>query len=287
MPEINTVVIPVAGFGTRFLPATKATPKEMFPIIDKPLIQYAVEEACDAGVKDFVFVTNPNKGPIETHFQVLEELEKQLIANGKEHYLESLISLRAKITIDSVIQEKPLGLGHAILCAKKNVGNNDFAVILPDDLIATNNSNCLQQMMNIYNEKKCGVVAVEPVADADTEKYGIVRIESGSVKSAKIKGIIEKPKAQDAPSRLGVVGRYILPGDIFGVLESTQKGSGGEIQLTDAIASMLQTHEFVAYQFDGTRYDCGTKLGYLQANVEYGCLNMGCSSKCSFSMLFL
>lgn len=263
-------VIPVAGFGTRFLPATKTTPKEMFPILDKPLIQYTVEEACDAGIKEFVFVTNPDKGPIETHFQVAEELEKQLIENGKQHYLEPLISLRNKIKINSVMQKNPLGLGHAILCAKKIVGNNDFAVILPDDLIATNNGNCLQQMMTIYNEKKCGIIAVEPVADADTEKYGIVRIEAGTVKSGRIKGIIEKPKPQDASSRLGVVGRYILPGDIFRVLESTQKGSGGEIQLTDAIASMLQSHVFVAYQFDGIRYNCGSKLGYLQANVEYG-----------------
>jgi len=205
MPRINTAVIPVAGFGTRFLPATKAIPKEMFPIVDKPLIQYAVEEAFNAGINEFIFITNPNKGPIETHFQVAEELEKQLVNNGKEHYLESLISLCSKIKIDSVIQQKSLGLGHAIFCARELVGDSDFAVILPDDLIATNNNNCLQQMMNIYNEKKCGVVAVEPVADADTEKYGIVRIESGAVKSGKIKGIIEKTKTSrcTVPFRCG------------------------------------------------------------------------------------
>jgi len=160
---INKIVIPVAGIGTRFLPATKIIPKEMLPIVDKPLIQYAVEEAYNAGINEFVFVTNTNKDSIEKHFQVAEELDKLLIATDKEHYLESLNLLCKKIKIHSVIQTKQLGLGHAILCANAVIGNNDFAVILPDDLIATNNSNCLQQMMNIYNEKKCGVVAVEPV----------------------------------------------------------------------------------------------------------------------------
>ena len=263
-------VIPVAGFGTRFLPATRSIPKELFPIVDKPIIQYSVEEAYEAGIKEFILVNSPNKGSVDAHFKVAEELEKYLNESGKEHYLQSLVSLREQIKLDTVTQEKPLGLGHAILRAKNLVGNNDFAVILPDDLIATNNSNCLQQMMEVYNENRCGIIAVEPVADADTEKYGIVRIESGTVKTSRIKGIIEKPKTKDAPSRLGVVGRYILPAAIFDSLESTSKGSGNEIQLTDAIANLLSSHEFIAYQFDGTRYDCGSKLGYLQANVEFG-----------------
>jgi len=268
--KILKAVLPVAGLGTRFLPATKVIPKEMLPIVDKPLIQYAVEEAVAAGITEFIFITSPHKSLIETHFQEAFNLEKNLIENDKEHYLEPLSSLIKRIKINPVIQEKPLGLGHAILCAKDLVGDNDFAIILPDDLIATKNQNCLKQMLDIYKENQSAVIAVEPVQDSETEKYGIVSIESGSVKTGRIKKIIEKPKPQDAPSRLGVVGRYILPGKIFKVLETTPKGSGGEIQLTDAISAMLQNHEFIAYQFDGIRYDCGSKLGYLQANVEYG-----------------
>ena len=268
--KILKAVLPVAGLGTRFLPATKVIPKEMLPIVDKPLIQYAVEEAIVAGITEFIFIASPYKNLIEAHFQEAFNLEKNLIENDKEHYLEPLSSLIKRIKINSVIQEEPLGLGHAILCAKKLVGDNDFAIILPDDLIATKNSNCLKQMLDIYKENQSAVIAVEPVQDSETEKYGIVSIESGAVKTGRIKKIVEKPKPQDAPSRLGVVGRYILPGKIFNVLEKTPKGSGGEIQLTDAISAMLKKHEFIAYQFDGIRYDCGSKLGYLQANIEYG-----------------
>lgn len=267
---ICKVVIPVAGLGTRFLPVTKAIPKEMLPIVDKPLIQYAVEEAVDAGITEFVFITNSNKLSIEKHFQEAFDLEKILIETGKEHYLELLSSLIEKIKINSVIQEKPLGLGHAVLCAKDIIGDNNFVVILPDDLILTKHSNCLQQMLDIYNKSGSAVVAVEQVQDSETEKYGIVSIEPVNVKTGRIKKIIEKPKLQDAPSRFGVVGRYILPGEIFTVLEKIQKGSGGEIQLTDAISELLQKQEFIACQFDGIRYDCGSMLGYLQANVDYG-----------------
>jgi len=264
----------VAGLGTRFLPATKVTPKEMLPIVDKPLIQYAVEEALNAGVCDFILVTRHNKASIHDHFKIAGELEQELKDKGKTDLLNSIKSLRRDdITWTSVYQEKPLGLGHAVLCAREAVGNEPFAVILPDDLIDDGQRGCLQQMIEIYERYQCGVIAVEAVPPDQTDKYGIVSVEALESSVSRITGIVEKPKPEKAPSTLAVVGRYILPSAIFGLLEQVRKGAGGEIQLTDAIAMLLEHAQVLAYAFAGKRYDCGSKLGYLQANVEYGLKN--------------
>ena len=269
--KIRKAVLPVAGLGTRFLPATKAIPKEMLPIVDKPLIQYAVEEAVDAGIKEFILVTRRDKGSIEDHFKRADELEQELEAKGKLNLLDSINSLlRDDISWTSVFQTKPLGLGHAILCARDVVGHEPFAVILPDDLIDNNDQGCLKQMTNIFDRYQCGVIAVENVPASETDRYGIVNTKLFDASIHKITGIVEKPKPEAALSTLAVVGRYILPPAIFTMLEKIGKGAGGEIQLTDAIAMLLEQEQVLAFEFEGKRYDCGSKLGYLQANVEYG-----------------
>ena len=262
--KVNTAVFPVAGRGTRFLPATKAIPKEMLPIVDKPLIQYAVEEAVAAGATRLVFITHRSKGAIERHFQTNYELESILKDSGKEALLELLHeTVPPGVRFYYVEQGEPLGLGHAVLCAKEVVGNEPFFVHLPDDLIRSDRG-CLSELSEIYEETGASVIAVEPVPQERTSSYGIVDIDERSV----LKQIVEKPDPQQAPSNLAVVGRYLLTPDIFDLLERTQRGAGGEIQLTDAIAELLPTQDVTACRFSGIRYDCGNKYGYVTANLD-------------------
>jgi len=268
--KVTKAVFPVAGLGTRFLPATKASPKEMLPIVDKPLIQYAVEEAVDAGITELVFVTGRNKNSITDHFDKAYELENELSGRGKTDLLKIVQNIvPPHITCVYIRQAEALGLGHAVLCAKQVVGMEPFAVLLADDLMR-GTPGVVKQMVDVFNKQKLSLIGVEPVLPEDTSKYGIVdaAVDNGDV--FKIKGIVEKPDPGDAPSNMGVIGRYILTPRIFGLLESITPGAGGEIQLTDAIASMLDYEVVQAYRFKGKRYDCGSKLGYLQATVEYG-----------------
>ncbi|MDO4227813.1 UTP--glucose-1-phosphate uridylyltransferase GalU [Neisseria sp.] len=269
MKPIKKAVFPVAGMGTRFLPATKASPKEMLPIVDKPLIQYAVEEAVAAGCTEMVFVTGRNKRSIEDHFDKAYELETELEQRNKDKLLEHVKDiLPPEITCLYIRQAEALGLGHAVLCARAAVGDNPFAVILADDLIDAPQG-ALKQMVDIYNQTGNSVLGVETVDPSQTGSYGIVEVEN--LKSYKrITNIVEKPKPEEAPSNLAVVGRYILTPRIFDLLTNLPRGAGNEIQLTDGIARLLD-HEFVlAHAFEGTRYDCGSKLGYLEATVAYG-----------------
>lgn len=267
---IRTAVFPVAGRGTRFLPATKASPKEMLPVVDKPLIQYAVEEALAAGARRLVFITGAAKRAIEDHFDSDPELENLLEAQGKSDLLDTLRSvLPSYASCIYIRQPAPLGLGHAVLCAQPAVGNEPFFVHLADDLIRGNSKSCLEQMADVYDTKRASVVGVEVVPKRDTEKYGIVEVEADKSATSRVRSIVEKPKPEVAPSTLGVVGRYVLTASIFEHLERIGKGSGGEIQLTDGIAALMREEAVYAYRFSGKRYDCGSKLGYLQATVEY------------------
>lgn len=268
--RVKKAVFPVAGMGTRFLPATKANPKEMLPIVDKPLIQYAAEEAITAGIDELIFVTSSSKRAIEDHFDKNYEMETELEKRGKHELLEVLRGIVPKgVSCVYVRQPEALGLGHAVLCAKPVVGNEPFAVILADDLINGGMKSCLSQMVEVFNERQCSVLGTERVAPEETNKYGIVKIDEAQGKLHKINGIVEKPHPEVAPSNLAVVGRYILTPEIFTLLETTGRGAGGEIQLTDAIAKLLKMQDVLAYEFEGKRYDCGSKLGYLQATVEY------------------
>ncbi len=269
MKKITKAVFPVAGMGTRFLPVTKASPKEMLPVVDKPLIQYAVEEAVEAGITQMVFITGRNKRAIEDHFDKAYELETELAARNKQEMLDQVHDILPKnVSCIYVRQTEALGLGHAVLCARPVVGNEPFAVILADDLI-DGDPPVMKQMVDVYASERCSVLAVQNVLPAETSSYGIVRAEPGERGMHRITGIVEKPKPELAPSTLAVVGRYLLEPEIFDHLEKVKPGSGGEIQLTDAIASMLNKQRALAYEFQGLRYDCGSKLGYLQANVLY------------------
>jgi UTP--glucose-1-phosphate uridylyltransferase len=268
--KIKTAVFTVAGLGTRFLTATKANPKEMLPIVDKPLIQYAAEEAIAAGITELVFVTSSSKRAIEDHFDHNFELESVLTKRGKTELLSIVKNILPKgVNCVYIRQPEALGLGHAVLCAKNVVGNNPFAVILADDLIDNTGGGCLSQMTAIHRERQCSILGVEKINKEDTDKYGIVKASMDGDNTGKIEEIVEKPKPEVAPSNLAVVGRYILSPRIFEILEGTGKGAGGEIQLTDAIAELLKEEDVLAYEFNGRRYDCGSKLGYLTATVEY------------------
>jgi len=270
MNKISKAVFPVAGLGTRFLPVTKATPKEMLPIVDKPLIQFAVEEAVEAGITQMIFVTGRNKRAIEDHFDKAYELETELQVRGKQELLEVASSvLPSHVSCTFVRQSEALGLGHAVLCARPVVGDDPFAVILADDLIDSS-PGTLREMVDVHEQEKCSVIAVQDVPRADTSSYGIVDCGTAEGDLRPIKAIVEKPDPSVAPSTLAVVGRYLLTARIFDHLEGARAGAGGEIQLTDGIASLLGDQRVLAYRFKGTRYDCGSKLGYLQANVEYG-----------------
>jgi len=266
---IRTAVFPVAGRGTRFLPATKASPKEMLPVVDKPLIQYAVEEALAAGAQRLVFITGASKRAIEDHFDSDQELEHMLESQGKSDLLNQLRSvLPSYASCIYIRQPAPLGLGHAVLCAQPAVGAEPFFVHLADDLIRSEVA-VLAQMAQVYDAKRASVLGVEVVPRSDTDKYGIVAVEADRSITSRVRSIVEKPRPAVAPSTLAVVGRYVLAPAIFEHLERIGRGAGGEIQLTDGIASLMREEAVYAYRFEGKRYDCGSKLGYLQATVEY------------------
>ena len=259
----------MAGLGTRFLPATKALAKEMIPVIDKPLIQYAVEEAVAAGIDHLVFVTGHTKKAIEDHFDRSAELEATLEAKGKTELLARVRAIvPSQVTCMYIRQPAPLGLGHAVLCARPAIGDEPFAILLPDDLIDCDGPGCTEQMVRRFESTGHGLVAVQPVPREETGRYGIVRLASPDGPAGPISGIVEKPEPDRAPSTLGVVGRYVMPATIFDALESTCAGVGGEIQLTDAIAALLGRETISAFPFEGTRYDCGSKEGFLAANVS-------------------
>ena len=270
MKKIKKAVFPVAGMGTRFLPATKASPKEMLPVVDKPLIQYAVEEAVEAGMDQMIFITGRSKRAIADHFDKAFELEHELEAKGKEELLRIVRSIVPDhVSCIYLRQAEALGLGHAVLCALPVVGNEPFAVILADDLIDGGRQSCLAQMVQVYEYQGRSVLGVERVPQEETNKYGVVKASQLEDSVYKVESIVEKPAPDKAPSNLAVVGRYILTPLIFDKLQSTQKGAGGEIQLTDAIAALLKDEQVLAYEFHGKRYDCGSKIGYLEATVEY------------------
>jgi UTP--glucose-1-phosphate uridylyltransferase len=269
MTNIRKAVFPVAGLGTRFLPVTKASPKEMLPIVDKPLIQYAVEEAAAAGITEMIFVTGRGKRSIEDHFDKAYELETELASHGKIKLLKEIQSLLPEnLHYSYVRQSEALGLGHAVLCARPLVGDEPFAVVLADDLIDADVP-VLKQMIDLYEQHTSSVIGVQSVPLEQTHHYGIVRPQSMGVRIHRIADIVEKPQPENAPSTLGVVGRYIFTPEIFNYLESVAPGTGGEIQLTDAIAAMLTAHPVLAYEFKGHRYDCGSKIGYLEAVVDF------------------
>lgn len=270
--KIRKAVFPVAGMGTRFLPATKANPKEMLPVVDKPLIQYAAEEAEEAGVDSLIFVTGRNKRSIPDHFDKAYELENELKEAGKTDLLKKVQNvLPENVACVYLRQAEALGLGHAVLCAESVVGNEPFAVILADDLIrGEGGKGAIAQMVEVYEKYQCSVILVEEVPQQETQKYGIVEVEEDDGETALVTSIVEKPKPEDAPSNLGVVGRYILTPRIFALIKQTGRGTGGEIQLTDAIAELLKYEKVRIYRVKGKRYDCGNKLGYLEATVEYG-----------------
>lgn len=272
--KITKAVFPVAGLGTRFLPATKACPKEMLPVVDKPLIQYAVEEAVAAGIDTMIFITGRSKNSIMDHFDKAYELEAELEAKNKQELLSILRStVPTHVSFVFIRQAEALGLGHAVHCAKPVVGDEPFAVLLADDLVEDGTRGCMQQMVDLFAEKQCSILGVERVAPTETDKYGIVKTGDFEGAVGAVEVIVEKPKPDVAPSNLAVVGRYILSGKIFEKIEKTGKGAGGEIQLTDAIADLLKEEPVLAYEFEGNRYDCGSKLGFLVANVEHGLLH--------------
>jgi UTP--glucose-1-phosphate uridylyltransferase len=268
--RIKKAVFPVAGLGTRFLPATKASPKEMLPVVDKPLIQYAVMEAISTGAEELIFVTGRTKNAILDHFDKAYELETELEQRGKKQLLQVVREiLPPGVTCIYIRQAEALGLGHAVSCAWPAVGDQDFSVLLADDLIHSAPNSCLQQMQRIYQQYGTSVIAVQRVPRDEVSSYGIVEVEPLAPGIGEIKRIVEKPRPEEAPSNLAVVGRYILTPRVFKLLESVPRGAGGEIQLTDAIAQLIQEQSVIAYEFEGTRYDCGSKLGYLKANVNF------------------
>jgi UTP--glucose-1-phosphate uridylyltransferase len=268
--KVTKAVFPVAGMGSRFLPATKASPKEMMPIVDKPLIQYAFEEAAAAGITDMIFITGRAKRAIEDHFDKAYELESELESRGHKALLERVRDIVPKsVNCIYIRQSEPLGLGHAVLCARAAVGGEPFAVLLADDLIDARVP-VVGQMAQLYEQHQCSILGVEEVAREHTAQYGIVAAEDASARLARVTAIVEKPKPEAAPSNLAVVGRYILTPRIFDHLEGRRAGLGGEIQLTDGIAALMKEEKVLAYRFEGKRYDCGSKIGYLQATVDFG-----------------
>ncbi|MDB5838498.1 MAG: galU [Herminiimonas sp.] len=273
MKKITKAVFPVAGLGSRFLPATKAQPKEMLPIVDKPLIQYAVEEAVAAGITEMVFITGRNKRAIEDHFDKAYELESELEAAGKNRLLDMVQNVIPKhINCIYIRQSAPLGLGHAVLCARPVVGNEPFAVLLADDFMDAEPGGqaVLAQMTEMFEREEASILAVQDVPLAETRQYGIVSATPYRDRLERVNGIVEKPASEDAPSTLAVVGRYVLSSRIFACLENLGKGTGGEIQLTDGIAALMRTDPVLAYRYRGQRFDCGSKLGYLKATLEMG-----------------
>jgi len=269
-PTVRKAVFPVAGLGTRFLPATKVVPKELLPIVDKPLIQYAVEEAVEAGIDTLILVTRGDKQAIREHFRRSQELERLLADRNQAALLQSVRDiLPAGVRVEEAIQELPLGLGHAVLCARELVGNQPFAVILPDDVVRNEGQSCLAQMMAVYRATGGSVVGVERIAPELSRRYGVAAVRESTGGLLQITELVEKPEPQDAPSDLGVVGRYILSARVFGHLSGLGAGTGGEIQLTDGIASLMRESAVYAFPFRGRRYDCGSRLGLVQATVDF------------------
>ena len=268
--QIKKAVFPVAGLGTRFLPATKTVPKEMLPVVDKPLIQYAVDEAIEAGIDTLVFVTNRYKHAVADYFDKAYELEQKLEKAGKSELLAMIRDVLPKhVRCVFVTQTEALGLGHAVLCAKPVIGNEPFAVILPDDLIWSKGRGALGQMVDLAGKENASVISVQQVPQEQTSSYGIVSAPNFTGRFGAIEQIVEKPMPENAPSNLAVVGRYVLSGAIFPILEKTRSGKGGEIQLTDAIAELIKQDKVLAYQFEGRRFDCGTRIGLIEATIQY------------------
>jgi UTP--glucose-1-phosphate uridylyltransferase len=269
--KIRKAIIPAAGLGTRFLPATKAQPKEMLPIVDKPTIQYIIEEAIASGIEEILIVTGRNKKCIEDHFDKSVELEMELAKNHKDELLELVKDISDMVDIHYIRQKEPRGLGHAIHCAKSFVGNEPFAILLGDDIVYTDESQrpCLKQLIDCYDEYKTSVLGVQCVDPEHVSKYGIVDGIKIEDKVCKVKGLVEKPNKEDAPSNTAILGRYIVTPKIFEILERTKPGKGNEIQLTDALLELVKSEAMYAYNFEGKRYDVGDKLGFLEATVEY------------------
>jgi UTP--glucose-1-phosphate uridylyltransferase len=265
--RVRKAIIPAAGRGTRFLPATKAQPKEMLPIVDKPTIQYIIEEAVDSGIEDIIIVTGRNKQAIEDHFDKAYELEEELKKKGNNDLLTMVEKISNMVNIHYIRQKEPKGLGHAICCAKSFIGNEPFAVLLGDDIVDAETP-CLKQMINIYNEYKTTVLGVQKVAPEDVHKYGIISGKLIDERVYKVKDLVEKPDKETAPSNVAILGRYIITPQIFEHIENTPPGKGGEIQLTDALKSLMLSEAMYAYDFIGKRYDVGSRIGFLQANIE-------------------
>ena len=269
MRNVHKAVFPVGGLGTRFLPATKASPKEMLPVVDKPLIQYAVEEAIAAGITEMIFVTGRGKRAIEDHFDKSYEIEAELMARGKQDLLDLVRGIKpSHVDCFYVRQSEPRGLGHAVLCAEKLIGDEPFAVMLADDLI-DGRPPVLTQMIGVFDHYHCSVIGVEEIEPQETRSYGVIEGKAWDDRVFRVSGVVEKPEPAQAPSNLGVVGRYVLTPGIFDHLRKTRPGAGGEIQLTDAIQSLLANEQALAYRYHGKRFDCGSKLGYLKATVEF------------------
>jgi len=267
---VRKAVFPVAGLGTRFLPATKSIPKEMLPIVDKPLIQYAVEEALEAGIDTLIFVTSRNKHAISDHFDTAFELQTRLAEDGKTELLERITTIVPdEVSLVYVTQPAALGLGHAILCAAPVVGNQPFAILLADDLVRHAGAGALSQMVDLYQESGSSVIGVEEIPDEMTRSYGVVGVEVDPSGHQAVHTMVEKPAPEDAPSRLGVVGRYVLDPAVFEYLRGVSAGTGGEIQLTDGISEMLQSRRVLALPFAGERYDCGSRHGFIKATIDY------------------
>ncbi|MBU5436776.1 UTP--glucose-1-phosphate uridylyltransferase GalU [Tissierella sp. MSJ-40] len=266
--QVRKAIIPAAGLGTRFLPATKAQPKEMLPIVDKPTLQYIIEEAVDSGIEEILIITGRNKKSIEDHFDKSIELELELEKKGKDDLLEEIRKISDMVNIHYIRQKEPKGLGHAIYCAKSFIGNEPFAVLLGDDIVYSEKP-CLKQMIEAYEEYKATILGVQEVSKEDVNKYGIVNGKHIEDRVYKVKDLVEKPDVKDAPSNIAILGRYIINPAIFQILEHTQPGKGGEIQLTDALKELAKKEAMYAYNFEGRRYDVGDKQGFLEATVEF------------------
>ncbi|MDB2138654.1 MULTISPECIES: UTP--glucose-1-phosphate uridylyltransferase GalU [Clostridium] len=267
--KIRKAIIPAAGLGTRFLPATKAQPKEMLPIVDKPTIQYIIEEAVASGIEEILIITGRNKKCIEDHFDKSVELEMELEKNNKNELLELVQDISDMVDIHYIRQKEPRGLGHAIRCAKAFVGNEPFAILLGDDIVYNNQKPCLKQLIECYNEYKTSILGVQTVEKESVSKYGIVDGILIEDRVCKVKGLVEKPSVDEAPSNTAILGRYIVTPKIFDILDNTKPGNGNEIQLTDALLELIKEEAMYAYNFEGKRYDVGDKLGFLEATVEY------------------
>jgi UTP--glucose-1-phosphate uridylyltransferase len=268
MMKVRKAIIPAAGLGTRFLPATKAQPKEMLPIVDKPTLQYIIEEAVSSGIEEILIITGRNKKSIEDHFDKSVELELELEAKGKVELLEQVREISGLANIHYIRQKEPKGLGHAIYCAKSFIGNEPFAVLLGDDIVYADKP-CLKQMIEVYDEYKTTILGVQDVPETEVDKYGIINAMPIEERVYKVKGLVEKPKVEEAPSNIAILGRYIINPAIFDILEHTEPGKGGEIQLTDALKELAGIEAMYAYNFKGKRYDVGDKAGFLKATVEY------------------